>query len=273
MAVYAIGDIQGCYDPFATLLDELAFEPASDTLWLTGDLVNRGPKSLKILRFVKSLGDSAITVLGNHDLHLLALAADKIRAGDRFASLNKVLDAPDRDELIDWLRHRPLAHFDESLNTLLVHAGTHPNWGVQQTLSRAAEVETALRAGKYRALLGKMYGNTPVKWSEKLAGYKRLRFIVNCLTRMRMLTQGGRMNFSHNGSPYQARKKLVPWFDFPSRASKDARVVFGHWSALGLIVMPKLVSLDTGCVWGRQLTAVRIDKKIPRVIQVAGQQP
>ena len=271
MAVYAIGDIQGCYDPFRNLLDELAFDPASDTLWLTGDLVNRGPKSLKTLRFVRSLGDSVITVLGNHDLHLLALAAGKVRGGRRFETLRKILDAADCDELLDWLRHRPLAHYNESLDTLLVHAGTHPAWGVKKTLARAAEVEAELREGKYKALLGKMYGNSPNKWSGDLSGYKRLRFIINCLTRMRMITNKGRMNFSHNGSPYRARKNLVPWFDYGGRASASARVVFGHWSALGLIVMPNLISLDSGCVWGRQLTAVRLDKKTPRIIQVAGQ--
>jgi len=271
MAVYAIGDIQGCYDPFRYLLDELAYEPASDTLWLTGDLVNRGPKSLKTLRFVRSLGDSALTVLGNHDLHLLALAAGKVHGGRRFESLKKILGAPDRDELMTWLRHRPLAHYDESLNTLLVHAGTHHDWDVRKTLSRAAEVEKELRSGKYKTLLGKMYGNSPTAWSGKLSGYKRLRFIINCLTRMRMVTAKGRINFSHSGSPFNARRNLMPWFDFKHRATADTRVVFGHWSALGLIVLPDLLSLDSGCVWGRQLTAVRLDKKIPRIVQVAGQ--
>lgn len=271
MAVYAIGDIQGCYDPLARLLDELAFEPASDTLWLTGDLVNRGPKSLKTLRFVKSLGDSAVTVLGNHDLHLLALAAGQVDAGQRFASLDRVLDAPDCEELIDWLRLRPMAHYDASLGTLLVHAGTHPDWSVEQTLSLAAEVETALRDDNYRALLRKMYGNSPRQWSEQLTGKKRLRFIINCLTRMRMLTHKKRMNYAYTGPPFRARKDLLPWFRFEPRAAQDTRIVFGHWSALGLIVLPSLISLDTGCVWGGQLTAVRLDKKSPRVIQVAGQ--
>ena len=271
MAVYAIGDIQGCYDPLRRLLDQLAFEPATDTLWLTGDLVNRGPKSLKTLRFVKSLGGAAVTVMGNHDLHLLALAAGVLNEKGRFASLDKVLRAADGDELIDWLRHRPLAHFDASLDTLLVHAGTHPQWSVQQTLRMAGEVETALRGNKYTTLLQKMYGNAPRQWSDTLRGYERLRFIINCLTRMRMLTQKGRLNFAHNGSPYQAGRKLTPWFEVEPRACADTRIAFGHWSALGLVVLPNLLSLDTGCVWGRQLTAVRLDRKIPRVVQVAGQ--
>jgi len=271
MAVYAIGDIQGCYDPFRELLDAIRFDPSADTIWLTGDLVNRGPKSLKALRFVKSLGDSAITVLGNHDLHLLALAAGKVRYRNRFETLQGVFKASDCDELIDWLRHRPLAHYDKSLKTLLVHAGTHPRWSVKKTLARAAEAEEALQGDRYRALLGKMYGNTPVQWTGKLSGYKRLRFIINCLTRMRMLTRKMRLNFSHNNAPFRARDNLLPWYDFDDVAWSGTRIVFGHWSALGLIVLPRLVSLDTGCVWGRQLTAVRLDKRVTRIYQVQGQ--
>lgn len=270
MAVYAIGDIQGCYDPFQRLLDELHFDPAADTLWLVGDLVNRGPKSLKTLRFVKALGDAAICVLGNHDLHLLALAADTVRFGRRFGSLEKLLNAPDADELCNWLRHRPLAHYDATLDTLLVHAGTHPKWSVKKTLARAAEVEEELRHGDYAMLLGKMYGNTPNSWSGKLSGYKRLRFIINCLTRMRMITTSNKLNFTYNGSPWRARKNLLPWYMAENPATADTRVVFGHWSQLGLVVLPQLLSLDTGCVWGRELTAVRLDKRIPRVIQVQG---
>ena len=271
MAVYAIGDLQGCYDPFRKLLDVLDFDPDTDTLWLTGDLVNRGPKSLKTVRFVKSLGDSAISVLGNHDLHLLALAAGTARYDPRFETLQRILKAEDSDELVDWLRYRPLAHFDKSLNTLLVHAGTHPTWGIRKTLACAAEVETAMRSDNYKTLFDKMYGNTPRQWSGKLKGYKRLRFIINCLTRMRMLTTTTRLNFSHTGSPWRARKNLVPWYGVENPAWAGTRVVFGHWSALGLIVLPELISLDTGCVWGRQLTAVRLDKRVSRIYQVDGQ--
>ena len=271
MAVYAIGDVQGCYDPLAALLDALRFEPSKDTLWMTGDLVNRGPKSLKTLRFIRSLGEAAITVLGNHDLHLIALAAGAVRYGNRFETLQKVLRASDSDELVDWLRHRPLAHHDKSINTMLVHAGTHPAWTAKKTVARASEVEAVLQGDNYEALLNKMYGNTPTEWSADLSGYKRLRFIINCLTRMRMLTRKQRLNFSHSGSPFRARKNLVPWFEWDSPAWADTRIVFGHWSALGLIVLPQLISLDTGCVWGRQLTAVRLDKRLPRVCQVRGQ--
>jgi len=272
MAVYAIGDLQGCYDPFRRLLDELDFEPCSDTLWLTGDLVNRGPKSLKTLRFVMKLGNCVKTVLGNHDLHYLALAAGRVRNGKRFNSLDKLLRAPDADELCDWLRRQPLAHYDDDLKTLLVHAGTLPSWGVKKTLARAAEVEDVLRSGGYENLLGKMYGDTPYRWSGSLTGAKRLRFIINCLTRMRMMRTNGKLDFSHSGPPWPARKNLLPWFEMEDRKTEQTRVVFGHWSALGLIVLPNLISLDTGCVWGRQLTAVRLDKRLPRIVQVEGPQ-
>lgn len=271
MAVYAIGDLQGCYDPFRRLLDAIDFEPANDRLWLVGDLVNRGPKSLKTLRFVKSLGDSVVTVLGNHDLHLLALGYGQLGGSRRFEPLRKTLKAKDRDELLHWLRHRPLAHYDKSLDTLLVHAGTHPAWTVKKTLARAAEVEAALQGDDYKVLLGKMYGNSPRTWSGRLEGYDRLRYIINCLTRMRMMTRKGRLNFAHSGPPFRARKNLIPWYEVDEAAWWGTRIVFGHWSALGLIVLPDLVCLDSGCVWGRQLTAVQLDTSVARVYQVPGQ--
>jgi bis(5'-nucleosyl)-tetraphosphatase (symmetrical) len=271
MAVYAIGDLQGCYDPFRRLLDAIDFDPDQDTLWLAGDLVNRGPKSLKTLRFVHEIRDSVISVLGNHDLHLLALQTGAVRNGNRFRSLQKLLRADDADELCEWLRHRPLAHFDKKLNTLLVHAGTHPRWSAKKTLARAAEVEEALQGDDYVGVLGKMYGNTPNKWSGKLTGYRRLRFIINCLTRMRVITADERLNLSFSGSPWRTRKGMRPWFEADDPAWADTRIVFGHWSALGLLVLPNFVALDTGCIWGRQLTAVRLDKRKPRVVQVPGQ--
>lgn len=271
MATYAIGDLQGCYDPFRHLLDEIQFDPSADTLWLVGDLVNRGPKSLKTLRFVKSLGDAAVTVLGNHDLHLLALSHNVANFGRRFETLEKTLNAPDHEELVDWLRHRPLAHYSEEMDTILVHAGIHPAWSVRKALSRAAEVETVMQGPDYPQLLARMYGNTPRKWSGKLTGWRRLRFIINTFTRMRMLTAQMNLNFAHTGPPWNSRPDLKPWFRFEDHAWGDTRVVFGHWSALGLIVLPHIVALDTGCVWGRQLTAVRLDKRLPRVVQVEGQ--
>ncbi|MBT8107954.1 MAG: symmetrical bis(5'-nucleosyl)-tetraphosphatase, partial [Gammaproteobacteria bacterium] len=223
------------------------------------------------LRYVKSLGDSVINVLGNHDLHLIALASGKIGNSKRFETLHKILKANDRDELIHWLRHKPLAHYDKSMDTLLVHAGTHPSWTVKKTLARAAEVEAALQGGAYKDLLAEMYGNTPRAWSGKLKGHKRLRFIINCLTRMRMITDKGRLNFAHSGPPHRARKHLVPWFEVDDAAWWGTRVVFGHWSALGLVVLPDLVSLDSGCIWGRQLTALRLDSRVAQVYQVPGQ--
>ncbi|MFQ5546685.1 MAG: symmetrical bis(5'-nucleosyl)-tetraphosphatase [Woeseia sp.] len=267
MATYAIGDLQGCYDPFRRLLDKLKFDPDKDRLWLTGDLVNRGPKSLKTVRFVRNLGKSAKVVLGNHDLHLLALAYGIGDTSDRFGSLTKLLDAKDADDLIDWLRRQPLAHYSKKLNTLLVHAGLPPQWSVKKTLARAAEVEAELGSKTFVKFLEKLYGNSPNRWSGDLSGYKRLRFIVNCLTRIRMIDKKGRLDFEHKGPPANARKGLVPWFDADDAAWKGTRIVFGHWSALGLVISPELVCVDTGCVWGRQLTAVQLVKR-PRVTQV-----
>ncbi|MBT8099049.1 MAG: symmetrical bis(5'-nucleosyl)-tetraphosphatase [Gammaproteobacteria bacterium] len=267
MAVYAIGDLQGCFDPFRRLLDKINFDPSADKLWLTGDLVNRGPKSRRSLRFVRSLGDAAITVLGNHDLHLIALAHDVGIKTDRFDSMWKILAADDCDELIDWLRSRPLAHYDEALNTLLVHAGIPPQWTCRKTLKRAAEVEAVLRGPDYADFLEVMYGNKPDRWSGKLKGDDRLRFIVNCLTRMRMLTADGRLDFNHSGPPEAARKGLIPWFQAPGARWAGTRIVFGHWSALGLLIDEDVISIDTGCVWGRQLTAVRLDTQ-PKIRQV-----
>ena len=270
MGTYAIGDVQGCYDELRALLDTIDFDPGRDRLWLTGDLVNRGPKSLKTLRVVRSLGDAAVTVIGHHDLHLLALGAGVIRYTRRFSTLRKTLRAADGEELLDWLRHRPLAHHDRRLDTLLVHAGTLPSWSVRKTLLRAAEVEQALQGEHYETLLAKMYGNTPARWSGSLRGYKRLRFIINCLTRMRMLTAAGDLDLSYSGVPWRRSKTLTPWYATAKNAWSGTRIVFGHWSQLGLIVLPRLVSLDTGCVWGRQLTAVRLDLPDTRVYQVAG---
>lgn len=266
MTVYAIGDIQGCYDPFRRLLDRLAFDPDEDRLWLTGDLVNRGPQSLATLRFVRSLGKAAVTVLGNHDLHLIAVASgisDESR-GDTFGA---VLEAHDCEELIDWLRKRPLAHYSARLNTLMVHAGVHPRWTLKKTLNRAAEVEEVLAGDDYLEFLPRLYGNTPAMWSGKLRGNKRLRSIVNCLTRIRMVDREGRLDFDHKGPPGSGDGALLPWFAVPDGRWRGTRVVFGHWSALGLVVSPDLISLDTGCVWNRELTAVRLEKR-PKVYQV-----
>ncbi len=261
MAQYAIGDIQGCYDPFRRLLDKISFDPEQDCLWLTGDLVNRGPRSRKTLRYVKSLGNAAITVLGNHDLHLLALANGINVRGSHFESLWKILGEEDCDDLIDWLRTRPLAHYCKELSTLMVHAGVPAQWSVKKTLARAQEIETVLRTDDYPDFLEDMYGDHPDQWSGKLTGNERLRFIVNALTRMRMVDADNRIDFSHSGPVDKADSRLIPWFKVEPAKWHGTRIVFGHWSALGLIVEDDLIAVDTGCVWGRQLTAVRLDGK------------
>ena len=267
MAQYAIGDLQGCYDPFRRLLDKIDFNPDIDRLWLTGDIVNRGPRSRKTLRFVKSLGDSVIAVLGNHDLHLIALANGIQVSGSHYESLRKILRKKGREELIDWLRSQRLAYFDEELNTMMVHAGIPPKWNIRKTLARAAEVETALQGSDYVDFLENMYGDKPAKWSKSLTGHKRLRYIVNALTRMRMIDNRGRIDFSHAGPPEKAKKGLIPWFESPDAEWRGTRIVFGHWSALGLVMRDDIICIDTGCVWGRQLSAVRLNSK-PRAYSV-----
>jgi len=271
MAIYAVGDLQGCYDELQILLDAIRFDPDKDTMWFVGDLINRGPKSLKTLRLVKSMGNAAVCVLGNHDLHLLSLAlvgSAPVSSGN----LDKILRADDSDELIDWLRHQPLAHYDKSLNSLMVHAGVIPEWSVKDVLARAQEVETVLRGRRPDKFLSVMYGKEPDLWSDELSGNDRLRFITNCLTRIRFRTNSGRLDFDEKLSPKYASKKLKPWFAAPNRKTADTRVVFGHWSTLGLMDKPGLLALDTGCAWGGALTAVRLDG--PGVlIEIPSQQP
>src|SRR5258706_9651967 len=231
LATYAIGDLQGCYEPLARLVDSLAFDPARDRLWFVGDLVNRGPDSLACLRYVKSLGDAAVTVFGNHDFHLLCVAegVEKKRKRD---TLDDVLAAPDRDELLAWLRHRPLMHAEDGF--ALVHAGLLPQWTVGKARSLAGEVESRLRGRDYRSFLERMYGDEPVRWSDDLEGIERLRVIVNAMTRLRVCAADGAMVLDFKGEPGDARGEWTPWFDMPGRASRDHTVVVGHWSALGL---------------------------------------
>ena len=264
MATYAIGDVQGCFGALQRLLDKIAFEPGSDRLWLVGDLVNRGPDSLATLRFVRSLGEAAVVVLGNHDLHLLAVAEgyEKLKRGD---TIHDVLEAEDRDALLEWLRYRPLMHYENGW--AMVHAGLLPGWSVSRALELAAEVEAALRAARYRSFLARMYGNLPERWSEALAGQDRLRTIVNAMTRLRVCTADGAMEFAHKGKPKGMPAGYQPWFDVPERRSRDTPVIFGHWSALGLIERPNLYGLDTGCLWGRKLSALRLEDR--RVFQAA----
>jgi bis(5'-nucleosyl)-tetraphosphatase (symmetrical) len=274
MSTYAIGDIQGCFDSFCRLLDLCAFDPARDKLWLVGDLVNRGPNSLAVLRRVKSLGDAAVTVLGNHDLYLLMIAAVKDARRARDDTLQAVLDAPDRAELLDWLRHRPLCHVEGEY--CMVHAGLLPQWSVKKARNLAAEVEARLQGEDYREFLAQLWGSKPAAWSGKLKGMDRLRVIVNAMTRMRfcsVLDKDGQegekyceMNFSAKGKVENAPRGCLPWFDLPGRKSADRVLVTGHWSALGLKMTSNLLALDTGCLWGGQLTAARLeDRKLFQV--------
>jgi bis(5'-nucleosyl)-tetraphosphatase (symmetrical) len=271
MPTYAIGDLQGCGQQLDALLALIDQETPNAKIIFLGDLVNRGPQSLATLRKVKALGDRAQTVLGNHDLHLLA-ASHGIRKLHPSDTVNDILSAPDREELLDWLRHRPLAIMHEQ--HLLLHAGVLPQWSATQALSLAQEVEAVLQSDQWVDFLHQMYGNTPAKWEPQLSGYDRLRCIVNALTRLRFCTADGTMEFTIKESSAEAPEGYMPWFAVPDRQSQDTTVVFGHWSTLGLTLAPNLISLDTGCVWGGKLSAMRLSDR--HLIQVAcpqAQQP
>lgn len=264
MPTYVIGDVQGCSHELESLVDGIGFDPVRDRLWFVGDLVNRGPDSAGVLRFVKSLGDAAVTVLGNHDLHLL-MVADGMEKLHKSDTVQDVLDAPDRDELIAWLRHRPLLHVEDGV--VMVHAGLLPSWSAEKACSLAREVESALQGKERLDLMANMYGNKPAFWEESLAGHARLRVIINAMTRMRFCTAEGRMEFSHKGGLVSAPEGYMPWFDVPDASWTGATIVFGHWSALGLLVRENLMALDTGCLWGGALTALRLEDR--RVFQVS----
>lgn len=257
MAIFAIGDVQGCFDDLARLLERLNFEPEEDQLWFTGDLVNRGPKSLETLRFVRGLGKNAISVLGNHDLHLIAVAEgfQQLKPKD---TLQPILAAPDAAELLEWLRLRPLLHFDKQLGYLLVHAGLAPEWDLKKSLACAREVESVLRGNKYRELLANMYGNEPARWSDTLEGHARLRYIINACTRIRYCHPDGALDLQHKDAPGCQPDGLQPWFRMPRR-NADIDIVFGHWSTLGDPETPRVWAMDSGCLWGGKLTALRLD--------------
>ncbi|HEY2037849.1 MAG TPA: symmetrical bis(5'-nucleosyl)-tetraphosphatase [Steroidobacteraceae bacterium] len=256
MSRHAIGDIQGCCDELHALIKQTGFAADRDRLWFVGDLVNRGPQSLEVLRFVRALGDNAIVVLGNHDLHLLAVACG-CRPARRSDTLDEILRAPDRDTLLEWLATRPLAHFEAG--DLLVHAGVVPQWTAETTLGLAREVESALRNDP-RNLFDHMYGDEPDHWSADVAGTDRLRFAINVLTRIRVCTNDGRINLRLKGKPPAGGSQWLPWFEAEGRRTRDVRVIFGHWSALGLVMRDDVVGLDTGCVWGGRLTAFDLDR-------------
>jgi len=263
MSTYAIGDLQGCYDELLDLLHEINYDEHRDRLWFAGDLVNRGPQSLQCLRFVRDLGDKAITVLGNHDLHLLAMAAGRMKPR-RNDTIADILAADDRKDLLDWLRRRPLLHYDAGF--LLVHAGLPPQWDLALARDCAREVERKLRSDSHVQFYEGMYGNHPDLWSEDLDGMARLRYITNGLTRIRYCDAGGRLDLDDKSPPGLQADGLIPWFRFDGRRTRDIPVLFGHWASLpfgdiGDFTPDNVYPLDTGCVWGRRLTALRLEDR------------
>lgn len=259
MAVYAIGDVQGCYSSLMKLLETINFDQRHDHLWFCGDLVNRGPESLKTLRFIRSLGESAVCVLGNHDLHLLAkyYREKKLKHSD---SLYQVLSAHDCDELMAWLQSRPLVHYDAEISCLMVHAGIYPGWRLEQVLGYAAEVEAVLQSDGCRQFFSSMYGDDPDIWSDELTGPPRLRCITNILTRMRYFDKHGKLHMGANGSPGD-HPNLTPWFEVKSPAAGDFEIVFGHWSTLPVGAYGRQYALDGGCVWGGKMVALKLGCK------------
>ena len=269
MATWAIGDIQGCHDELARLIEKLRFDPVVDTLWFCGDLVNRGGQSLAVLRLVKSIGDRAVVALGNHDLSLLSIAERKREEQGRVnPELREVLFAPDRDELLNWLRKQNLVHVDRTLGFMLVHAGLFPRWTLQQAEEEAREIEDKLRSEGYRRLLKQLFGNKPDLWTPKLRGIDRWRAGINVFTRMRFCDVRGRIAFGDKGAPGTQRPGLYPWYEVPGQLKRDIRVVCGHWSTLGRFAGLGVHAIDTGCVWGGALTALRLDSEEPEFVSI-----
>jgi bis(5'-nucleosyl)-tetraphosphatase (symmetrical) len=260
MAVYAIGDVQGCFTALLTLLERVHFDRGRDQLWFCGDLVNRGPQSLEVLRFVQALGDRAVTVLGNHDLRLLAVAHGQRRRRPQ-DTFTDVLAAPDRGELLTWLRHRPLLHHDATLDLTLVHAGLPPQWTLAMAQAYAAEAEAVLRSPDYRLFLAHLEGQAPEQGMAAPDPWERLRYITHCLTRLRYCDAAGRLHTETTGPPGSQPPPYLPWFAIPHRASANLNIVFGHWSSLGLYQAPGVYGLDTGCVWGGALTALCLETR------------
>lgn len=273
MSVYAVGDLQGCLQPLQCLLKDVAFDPAKDRLWLVGDLVNRGPQSLATLRFLYAMRDSLICVLGNHDLHLLAVAHNRERL-KKADTLQEILDAPDRDELLNWLRQQPLLHYDAERDTLLVHAGIPPQWTLSKALKRAAEVQDALRDDTRLPLfLEGMYGNQPARWDKGLRGIERLRVITNYLTRMRFCSADGSLELKSKEGLDSAPAGFAPWFSYANRKTRKHKIIFGHWAALeGRCSQPNLFALDSGCVWGGAMTLLNLDSGAKHLCHCHAQQ-
>lgn len=258
MSTYAIGDVQGCYDALQQLLAFIHFDAQQDTLWFTGDLVNRGPKSLQVLEFIQSLGDKHIVVLGNHDLHLIAASMNgKTYSKDTF---QPIFDSPKKEALIYWLKQQRLLYYDPELNFAMLHAGLAPQWDIHQALALSREVESVLHDARAQAFLSLMYGNTPDHWEDTLQGMDRLRCITNYLTRLRYCRADGAIDFDFKGQIQDKPADLIPWFAMPNRKSKETKIIFGHWAALnGETHTKNVYALDTGCVWGNCLTAMRLE--------------
>lgn len=272
MAVWAIGDVQGCLPELQRLIERVRFDPAHDRIWFCGDLVNRGGQSLEVLRLIHGLGDRAVVTLGNHDLSLLAVAQRTEEAQARVnPELRGVLFAHDRDALLDWLRTRRLLHHDADLNYTLVHAGLAPRWNLRQAQRVASEIERELRGPQHKRLLQHLFGNRPPLWHPGLKGTERLRAGINVLTRMRYCDVRGRLDFEAKGAPGSQPAGLYPWFEVPGMSRRETRIVFGHWSALGRFAGLGVFGLDTGCVWGGRLTAMRLDCEEPEFASVAAE--
>ena len=268
MATYLIGDIQGCYDPLQRLLEKINFDPAADCLWCPGDLVNRGGKSLEVLRLLEGLGDRFIMTLGNHDLYLLA-GNDKYPDGHSpNPEINDIRQAPDRLKLLDWMQHKPLAHWSSEHQVLMVHAGVIPQWTLEQTLSCAAEVERVLQAGKSRKFFNRMRNSRVRKWRDGRSGWKRHQQISSILTRIRFCDHNGKILPSAKGPPGTQPPPYRPWFKQKHRQTHNITIAFGHWAALGLHVEDRLLGVDSACVWGGRLTAIRLEDR--KVFQVPG---
>ena len=262
--IYAVGDVQGCLQPLRRLIRKSPIDLETDQLWFVGDLINRGPQSLESLRYIKALseqmGERMRVVLGNHDLHLLALAHG-VRKTALTPGMEEILEARDRIDLLEWLRHQPLLIRDSQSKSVLVHAGVYPAWRIKQAAQYAREVETILQGPDYLKLLRKMYGKRPTKWSDDLQGWERNRFIINAMTRMRFCTRKGGLNFSNADSPGRQSRMLYPWYDLDLVPRKNWRIVFGHWSSAGAWFDGNHVALDSGCVWGEAMTMARIDMR------------
>lgn len=262
MATYAIGDVQGCLDPLVALLEKINFNPSQDRIWFTGDIINRGSQSLETIEFIQSLGDSMTMVLGNHDLHLLAVYYGDAEA-KAYDTLDAILKSPECPQICNWLRHQPILHHDPQLNYTLAHAGIFPEWDLEQAQKYAAELESALRGPEHTEFFKNMYGDYPDHWEDGYSGIERLRFITNCFTRMRLCGPGDRLNLKKKGPPKDAPENYVPWFKIADRANKDLNIIFGHWAALECetYAEPGIFPVDSGCVWGRCLTALRLEDR------------